>query len=333
MRIVPKDLGLTWHVRFLQARDSPDKVGAEAPEPQLGFVGRLCSDGMNLDESSAAALVPAAKNALLTFWIPLPPTLLLTFVSSVLLFIPLHQPIELLPIYWFILMFTATGIGAGVTRARFRRLLDAPLTAEEIDRLLEKTPGSMDRLFLELVRDAVRQPGPAATEANVREALGSLAAAIERLPPLEATPLDTAALREDARALELQAGAEPDRVTAESLERRARALVYSAQTHEHSALMFRRAAALRSEIESQIVAMRAGLMALHARALDAAGFAELANSARAVATEAVHLAAAREELAGAVERQPVALPTSAETPAPALQTVGAGLKDDGALEG
>ena len=321
MRIVPKDLGLAWHVRFLHARDSPEKVGAEAPEPQLGARGRLCSDGMDLDESSAAALVPAAKNTISTSFLPLLPALPLGIVSTVVLFIPLHTPLALLPWYLGTIGFTVGAIGISWARARFRRLLAAPLSAEEIDRLLEKIPGSMDRLFLELVRDAVRQPGPAATEANVREALGSLAAAIERLPPLEAAPLDTVALREEARALELQAATEPDRVTAESLERRARALVYSAQTHEHSAPMVRRAAALRSEIESQIVAMREGLIALHGRALDAAGFAELANSARAVATEAVNLAAAHEELAGAIESRAAFTPTSAGTPAPALQTV------------
>jgi hypothetical protein len=321
MRILPKDLGLAWHVRFLQARDSPDKVGAEAPEPHLGFVGRFCSDGMGLNESSAAALAPAAKNALSTSWLPLLPAVPLTFISSMLLFIPLHAPISLLPVHLFTLGVTAAGIGLGVARGRFRRLLEGPLSAEEVDRLLEKTSGSVDRLFLELVRDAVRQPGPAAAEASVREALGSLAAAIERLPPLQAAPLDAAALREEAQALELQAGTEPDRVTAESLERRARALVYSAQAHEHSALMFRRAAALRREIEAQIVAMREGLMALHSRSLDAAGFAELAGSARQVATEAVLLAAAREELAGAVESRPVVMPAAAGIPPPALQTI------------
>ena len=30
MRIVPKDLGLAWNVRFLLGRDSTEKVGAEA---------------------------------------------------------------------------------------------------------------------------------------------------------------------------------------------------------------------------------------------------------------------------------------------------------------
>jgi hypothetical protein len=321
MRIVPKDLGLAWHVRFLQARDSPEKVGAEPPEPHLGLVGRLCCDGTDLDEKHAAALLPAAKNTLTTCWTPALPALPLTFISSVLFFIPLHAPIGLLPFYLGTIGLSVGSIGIVWARTRFRRLLEAPLTAEEVDRLLEKTPGAMDRRFLELVRDAVRQPGPAAAEKNVQEALGSLAAAIERLPPIESEPLDTAALREEARTLELQAGTEPDRVTAESLERRARALLYSAQTHEHSALMFRRAAALRSEIESQMVAMREGLVALHSQALDSTGLAELAHSAREVATEAVRLAAAREELAGALDGRPALATTSAGIAAPALQTV------------
>jgi hypothetical protein len=277
---------------------------------------------MGLDESSAAALVPAAREAISNWFVPVLPAIIpLSVIGSVVLIVGVHAPVALLPLYLGTVGLTFASIGIGWARARFRRLLEAPLSAEEVDRLLEKTPGSMDRRFLELVRDAVRQPGSAAAQENVREALGSLAAAIERLPPIETAPLDTAALREEAQALEAQAGTEPDRVTAESLERRARALLYSAQTHEHSGLMFRRAAALRSEIETQMVAMREGLMALHAQALDAAGFAELASSAREVATEAVRLAAAREELAGAVESRPAGTASSAGIPTPALQTV------------
>ncbi|MFN3648196.1 MAG: hypothetical protein ACK47B_01345 [Armatimonadota bacterium] len=323
MRIVPKDLGLAWHVRFLLARDSAEKVGAEAPAPHLGVVGRFCSEGMDLDESSAAALVPAARQAISNWFVPLLPAIPVSVLGSIVLMIPMHAPAALLPLYVGTVGLTFASIGIGWARARFRRLLEAPLAAEEVDRLLEKTTGSMERRFLELVRDAVRQQGPAAAEQNVREALGSLAAAIERLPPIETTPLDTTALREEARALEQQAATEPDRVTAESLERRARALLYSAQTHEHSALMFRRATALRSEIEAQITAMREGLMALHTQTLDAAGFAELAGSARDVATEAVRLAAAREELA-ALDSRPVVTAAAAESPAPSLQTVSAG---------
>src|SRR2546430_1270077 len=121
MRIVPKDLGLTWHVRFLQARDSADKVGAAAPEPHLGVVGRLCSQDMNLDEKSAAALVPAARNAISYCVVPLLPALPLSIVSSVLLFIPLHAPIGLLPVYLGTVGLTFASIGIGWARARFRR--------------------------------------------------------------------------------------------------------------------------------------------------------------------------------------------------------------------
>src|SRR5436305_6697932 len=64
MRILPKDLGLAWHVRFVQARDSAEKAGAEPPKPRLGFLGRLWARGRGLDERSAAAVVPAARNTI-----------------------------------------------------------------------------------------------------------------------------------------------------------------------------------------------------------------------------------------------------------------------------
>src|SRR4029079_4533674 len=96
----PKDLGLAWQVRFLQARDSTQKVGAEPPEPRLGVVGRLCSRGMDLDEPSAAALVPAARDAIGTcLFIPVAPGAMLSVVGSGLLFGAFHAPIEFLPAY------------------------------------------------------------------------------------------------------------------------------------------------------------------------------------------------------------------------------------------
>jgi hypothetical protein len=328
MRIFPKNLGLAWHVRLVQARDSIKKLGAEAPQPQLGVIGRLCSQDMDLDESSAAALAPAASETISYCLVPLIPALPISLVSSGILFGALHAPIGFLPLYLGTLALAAAGSGIGWGRARFRRLIEARLSAEEVDRLLEKTPGSMDRRFLELVRDAVRQPGSAAAEEHVQAALGSLAAAIALLPPIETVPLDTAALREEAQALQLQAETEPDRVTADSLERSARALLYSAQTHDHSALMIRRAATLRSEIEKQMAAMREGLIALHSPTLDAAGLAELANSAREVATEAVRMAAAREELDRALENRPAVTATTAGISPPSLQTIGTPLPGD-----
>ena len=324
MRIVPKDLGLTWHVRFVQARDSAEKAGAEPPKPRLGVLGRFWAKGRGLDDRSAAAVVPAASNAIGTsIGIVAGPSMAFLLMSSGILFGALRLPVELLPAY---LATAALGLGSlagGIARSRFRGLLETPISAEEVDRLLERTHDPMDRRFLELVRDVVRQPGAEAEE-NVRTALGALAEAIQRLPPIETAPLDTAALREEAAQLREQAQRETDSVTAESIRRRARAMLHRAETHEHSALMVQRIEALRCEIEAQIAAMREGLVALQTQSLDAAGFGALATSAQEVATEAVRMAAAREELDRAVEQWPAIAPASAAPEPQEIQAVSAG---------
>src|SRR3954466_4179739 len=100
MRILPKDLGLTWHVRFVQARDSAEKAGTEPRQPRLGFLGRLWARGRGLDEPSAAAVVPAASNTIVTsIGMVAGPSLPFLLLSSAVLFGALHGPIELLPAY------------------------------------------------------------------------------------------------------------------------------------------------------------------------------------------------------------------------------------------
>lgn len=321
MRILPKDLGLKWHVRFVQARDSAEKAGAEPPTPRLGFFGRLWTRGRGLDERSAAAIVPAASSAICRgIAMMAGPSAGFLMMSSGILFGALHLPVELLPAYLAAGVLGFGSVSVGITRSGFRKLLETPITAAEVDRQLERTHDAMDCRFLELVRDAVRQPGTEAEE-NVRAALGALAEAMERLPPIETPPLDTAMLREEAGRLQQQAQRETDRVTAESMQRRARAMLYRAQTHEHSALTVQRNDALRCEIEAQVAAMREGLVALQTQSLDAAGFGALAASALEVATEAVRMADAREELDRAVKLwQPIA-PGSAAPEAQQVQTV------------
>lgn len=325
MRIMPKDLGLRWHVRFVQARDSGSRAGTEPPEPRLGLLGRVLTQGTGLDEQSAAAVVPAASTAIGTSIAMIAaPSIPLMVISTAVLFGALHLSPLLIPAY---LAAGALGAGSGmaaVARAKIRRLLRTPIAAEEVDRLLERSQDAMDRRFLELVRDAVRQPGTDAAAENVRTALGALAEAIERLPPIESEMLDTVALREEAAQLQHQARFETDQVTAESLERRARAMLYRAQTHEQSALMVQRSEALRSEIEAQIDAMREGLVALQTHSVEAVGFGALAVSAQEVATEAIRMAAAREELDTAVGQGAALTPASAPPEAPALQAITTG---------
>src|SRR5438067_9558461 len=115
MRILPKDLGLTWHVRFVQARDSADKAGAEPPEPRLGFLGRLWTRGRGLDEQSAAAVVPAARNAIgLTIGMIAGPSFGFLLMSSGILFGALHLPPQLIPAYLAAGVLGFGSAGAGI---------------------------------------------------------------------------------------------------------------------------------------------------------------------------------------------------------------------------
>jgi hypothetical protein len=318
MRILPQHLGLNWQVRFIQARDDVSKTGAEPPKPRLGLLGNFWASGTGLDERSAAAVVPTASNTIFTTMAPLCGLATgLLAVCGAALFASRTLPVELLPFYLMLGPFGAASVAAQITRSSFQSLVGKPLAAEEVDRLLEKTQDPMDRRFLELVRDAVRQPGTPDSEENVRTALGALAEAIERLPPIECAPLDTEALRAEAAHLQHQAGHTSDRVVAESMDRRARALLHRVEAHEHSTVMVQRSRALRSEIEAQIDALREGLVAQQTQSLDAPGFAFLADSARQVATEAVNMASAREELDAATGTWPVA-PAAAEAAEPAI---------------
>lgn len=185
-------------------------------------------------------------------------------------------------------------------RASFQSLYKKPLALGEIEGLLDNANNNddeLDRAFLTLVRDAVRQTVPPDVENGLRQAIAALAGAIDKLPAVIAAPLDTQVLRAEAAALRAQADAEPDRVTSESLERRADALVRRADASEHSVLLVRRTTALRAEILAQIEALREGLTTFYTGAAgDVAGLTHLADSARRVAGETASVAQARAEL-------------------------------------
>lgn len=161
---------------------------------------------------------------------------------------------------------------------------------------MEKIQDPMARRFLELVRDAVRQRGSEEATEEVRSALRALAEAIEQLPPVRVELLDTGRLRHEAAALLREAEGEPDGVIADSVQRRAQAMFYRAEAHDHSALVARRTEVLRSEIEAQMAALREGLAALDPVCSTQTGLPHLADAARRVASEARVVASAREEL-------------------------------------
>lgn len=319
MRIYPQDLGPRWHPLSILARThSLGLINArtlpEPPAPRMGRLGRLWSRGAGIQPSEAAAALPAAGSVtvfpLIYFWI------WTAILGAIPIGMGLHGALPLAEASGLgAALFGAGGaLGLLLPRRLFRRLHEQPLKVEEIEVLLERSMAESDRAFLSLVRDAIRIPDPAhAPEAgeNARTAIRALAEALDRLPAVSTEPMDSDAARAEARQLQEQARAETDRVTAESLERQARAVLHRVEAHERSALLAKRSVTLRAEIDAQIAALREGLAALQTEAPDAAGFAFLADAARQVATEAVQLAAAREELDDLLHRRPT-LPEAAE---------------------
>jgi hypothetical protein len=150
--------------------------------------------------------------------------------------------------------------------------------------------------FLLLVRDAAGQPSAPETEEAVVTALRAIQKAMERLPAIQVSPLDAAALRDEASTLFEAARREPDPITAGSIERRAQAILHRVTANEQSSLLARRSSALRAEIMAQIQALREGVAALQVNSPDFTGLGELAQAAQRVATEAAGLAEARAEL-------------------------------------
>jgi hypothetical protein len=181
-------------------------------------------------------------------------------------------------------------------RSTFLKLNNDPVKVGEVEKLLEPCDDAVARAFLLLVRDAVRARGSAEAEENVRTALQALSEAMRCLPVVNIEPIDTRALRDEAEALVRRAREEPDAVTADAQDRRAKALLIRAQTHDQSTLTVKRCDALRSEIQAEIEAVHEGLAAHQLPASATSLLATLALAARQVAADAAEFSSARAEL-------------------------------------
>ncbi len=146
---------------------------------------------------------------------------------------------------------------------------------------------------------ALRTLTDALTERNIRQALRSLGAAIEDLPPqpTEGVFGNTASLQADASRLVGEARSETDPAIAASLSRQSEALIRRADTVARTEALVRRNQILRDEVAAQLRAFQTSLAAAQINGTQAGGdFAALAESVAQVAQEANALADARAEL-------------------------------------
>jgi hypothetical protein len=308
MPLHPYDLGPRWHpaiVRLRLGRTAAEGAG-EATRRSVGkpgwlqrFLPRLSGVSGPAAEETAAAAARTVAFASAAVAAGLGAVLPTIFLLALLEGGVISVPIALLGVL---------GMGVGVAilalvlaRWHFRSLF-APVRLPELTGLRDKAPEGLHRDFLELARDVMRLSVPEAAEEEVRNAVRALGETLARLPEVSVAPLDTDALRGEAVRLQAEAEREPDRVTAESMHRRAMAILQRAEAHERASLLGRRSEALEAEVRAQIHALREVLSSVQAHTPAPEALTQLADAARRVATETIGLADAREELEQSVGR-------------------------------
>ncbi len=317
MKLFPQHLRDRQHAEIIRRRTYGLRGKGEAqgynigavplPEPKIGTLGRIWAKGSGLSEKQAATGLPAASMSTLgTVWCA---PAIVGGVSLLISAITLAKHGNVEPLVVSTAVTGALSYLSAVPWARmaFRWCYKAPLAEGEIDHLLENesTATDLEKAYLRLVRDAVRQTADVGeeTEVEIQNAIASLGEAIDRLPAVTVVPVDTAALRKEAETLFADALTNPDRVIGESLERRADALLRRADANDRSRLAVQRTAALRSEIEAQIAALQEGIATLgtgygSSDSATSENLQHLSESARRLAAEAVSAASARAELDG-----------------------------------
>ena len=311
MEIKPFDLGIDRAVTLLgnrasayQASQPRRRMGIarnliSGKPKSLGLLGRFWTQGLSLSEEEAKEALGAASNIAGGFGLGFG-------VGSIGFFVPALLPLiasksDMPPAFGII--FGAMGVAFASTgvlgpKAVIKKLVNATVSVGEIDGLLPAVQDPLEKSFLTLVQDALRQTNLSEQAAtDLRSAIKSLGEAIDRLPPISGN-IDTTpeTLRREAAEVQAKADAEPDRVIADSLSRRAEALERSALAVNRSALLIRRTVALREELAAQTEALRLGLTAFYTGGGDVGELAELSESVRSVAAEAISVASAREEM-------------------------------------
>lgn len=320
MDLFPIDLGKERYLRLLRRRaqmhrqrslgSSPSASGDvgevffDAPKPRRGLLGRFWAGNLGLDadmEARAATVMGEARGAGLS-------------ISGTAVFVPVFLGFCFFPLLAAMLMVGSlrggallcllwAGISAGMLflhpRAVLHQLHGKPLTAGEIEALQGAARNRVERAYLTLVLDALRQPIPSPTaQADLRLALQALGDAVSGLPPEAfASEKEAGALRGEAAELREAAGREDDPIVADSLRRQADARERRAGlSGGEAAFSRRRAATLRREVREHIETLRAALPAFGAAEANAAGVAAVSQAVRRVAVDAASVAQARSEL-------------------------------------
>ncbi|GAB4452456.1 MAG: hypothetical protein OHK0029_03390 [Armatimonadaceae bacterium] len=202
------------------------------------------------------------------------------------------------PLLFVFLWFAVMSVSLSSPRRALKKAHERTLTVSEVESLLPTARGRLERMYLHLTLDVMRQEIPSESARNdIRAALRHLGDAISKLPAEPVSTLDAAALRREALALRQQAATEHDSFVQSSLNRQAETLERRASLAAQNSRSARRTAALRREARLQMDALRSVLLA-HAQ-VDNQSVSEvgrLSEVVHRISSEAQALSLAQREL-------------------------------------
>jgi hypothetical protein len=330
MQLTPHDLGTKWHIAVVRYR-ALGTARLHTP-PQIGRLGRLWAQGLNLSEEITAATLPMVADSTMPLVNGLGTAIVLVTTAILLITQPSLLGVAAL------LTAALFGLYACIfllPRRKFHALHNAPLRWDELEamkgrdrkagegrielsnrplmRLFQSIRGTgtkpkeeeLERVFLGMVQDALPLSNLSPTaETEVKRVIRALGEGIAAVPAIEADAEDVADVLADAEMLAARATREGDKIVADSLLRQADANVSRARAMENNRRLARRTRILREELTSQVRAVRSLLPHLGSDAATASTdfgrFATLSADVQGIANEAASVADAREELAQAL---------------------------------
>ncbi|GAB4452458.1 MAG: hypothetical protein OHK0029_03400 [Armatimonadaceae bacterium] len=334
MQLQPKDLGDTWHIAVVRYR-ALGTARINTP-PHIGRLGRLWASGLNLPEEVAAATLPMmadhasplahfaasliviASLVSLLIWgwgmllFVLPIAALLLFLVMVVLPRRTFHNFHTRPVNWEELEAVK---GPAIRSRNEENELDDETERgfrpiRNVIKLFQTMRGTrpgkrndeLERTFLTFAQEVVSARGfSPSTETELRGVLRAMGNTIGSLPFEDAQEADDIAdVLTDAEMLVARAEREKDRIVAESLLRQAEAHVSRATAIENNRKLARRIRVLREEMLGQVKMVRSLLPSLKEGAgvsTDQNRFNTLSQNVQSIATEAVSVSAARDELA------------------------------------
>ncbi len=302
MDLFPQDFDERMHAKLVQRRTGVAAATGEVQSAQVGWWGRLWTAGTSIPEERVPQALGSAKVSIFSSVMG---ATLCGGIAGMLALAIISDGLGLKGPLPFLLVGPSIGMLLSYVWPRaILKSLHRPIQTTELDSLISAAPDELQKALLELARDAIRLPLDKEASARARSGILALCEACQRLPVMDVEALDSAALRQQVDELRARAVSEPDRPTAESLERQADAVTSRIEAHEHASVLARRSRALRDEIMAQIAAVRESLAASQLDTFSLDALLRLADAARGVSDEVVGTAVARQELDVATGTRP-----------------------------